>query len=289
MTEKQGKKRRRIWPWILIGLIVIALAIFLITSANRLRGAYSEAKATVRDVSTYYSFSGNLTPVEDKLQTAKEQGKIKEIFVSKGDTVEIGDALLRLTDGTRVYALSAGTIESLEVEKEDTLAPGSPICRIVDYSTLEVSVDVDEYDVDALTVGKQASILINALGESMPATVSEIANDATVLGGVSYYQVKMTLPAVGGVKSGMSVEATVLKEQALGALCAPVSAISYDEDNAPYAMVMREGEIVSVPLELGVSDGQYVQVKSGLSDGETIYYTKDDMLRFFMMRNAIDQ
>lgn len=285
--KDQVKKKRRKWPWILAIIVLIAAGVLIYISANQMQGSYQKASATQRDVKTYYSFSGNLTPVHDKQQTAKEQGKIKELYVSEGDMVLNGDALLRLTDGTRVYASQSGTIVTLFVEKDDTLAPGAPIARIVDYETLEVTVDVDEYDVDALTVGKSADVLINALNKTVTGTVSEIANDATALGGVSYYRVKLTVPAEGGVKSGMSVEATVLKEQALSAVCVPVNAISYDENNAPYALMKHENEMASVPITLGVSDGQYVQVLSGLSEGDDIYYTQNDMLRFFMLRNSV--
>jgi HlyD family secretion protein len=143
-------------------------------------------------------------------------------------------------------------------------------------------VDVDEYDIDTLSLGKKGEVHINALGLTVPGTVSDIARDATISGGVSFYVVKLQISAVESIRSGMSAEVRVLKEEARGALSLSISTISYDEDNNPYVFV-REGEkeMVRRYLVTGVSDGVYVQILSGLKENETIYYNDGNMMRFF--------
>lgn len=283
--KKKGKKK---WLWIVLALILILAVWFVLSMRSQLEGSYQTETAARRDITTYYSFSGNLTPVTDKVQTAKDAVKIKELYVKEGDVVKEGQALLRGADGTRVYAAETGTIDELYVDPEDQLQMGSQIAHIVDYDTLEVSVDVDEYDIGALSLGKQGTVYLNALDRNVTGTVSEIARDATTDGGVSYYSVKLEIDATEDIRSGMSVEVNVLNREALSATSLSPKALSYDEYNKPYVLVKNAEGVMEVRyVTLGVSDGLYTEIAEGLQENETVYYTETDMARFFMMRNAM--
>ncbi|HSK69131.1 MAG TPA: HlyD family efflux transporter periplasmic adaptor subunit [Candidatus Limnocylindria bacterium] len=285
-ANRKGKRAgKRIWLWVL-PLLAAAGAFALFRMGVGARPAYRQVTAGVRDIVTWYAFSGNLTPVTDETQLSKQQMRVRETLVQEGDTVAEGQPLLRAVDGTRVLARSAGTVETLFAEADDLLQPGSPIARIVDYGRLEVSVDVDEYDINALSVGKKGDVYVNALDLTMPGTVSSIAREATTSGGVSYYPVKLQISAVtGNILSGMSVEVRVLRDEARGAVSLLAAAISFDEDNNPYALV-RQGdrEMERRPLSIGISDGVYVEVLSGLAANETVYYNDRSTTRFFPVR-----
>lgn len=280
------KKKRRKWPWLVL-LLLIAVGAWLYVSAGQQasQALLSEETVQRRDLVTYYTFSGSLTPVTDEVQTAKESLKVKEVYAAEGDRVEKGDALLRATDGTRVYAAHSGTIEEMDLEKDDSLQSGSQIARIVDYETLEVSVDVDEYDIGAVEEGKAGTVYLNALERSIPGTVSEIGRTATTEGGVSYYEVKFEVDAGTDVRSGMSVEVSLLNRQSLGALSLSLDALSYDEYNRPYVLQKdAEGHLTMVMVETGVSDGKNIEILSGLEEGAKVYYHSNDLARFFRMQ-----
>ena len=278
------KKKRKKWPWIILAIIVLVIGYLVISINSQIQSSYQQDTAALRDIATYYSFSGHLSPVTDELQTAKNTLKVKELYVKEGDIVSAGQALLRGTDGSRVFAAEEGTIDELFAEVDDQLQPGSQIARIVDYDTLDVSVDVDEYDIGALSLGKQGEVYLNALDKSVTGTVSEIARDATTDGGVSYYAVKMEIEATDDIRSGMSVEVNMLNRQALGAVSISTKTLSYDEYNKPFVLVKdADGNMEICYLSLGVSDGLYTEVTEGLSENETVFYIENDTLRFFMM------
>ncbi len=285
-TIPPKRKKKKKWPWIVLVLVVVAAAAALvITGTQQVAQAYTKETAQRRDIVTYYSFSGNLIPITDEVQTAKDALKVKELYVAEGDHVAQGAPLLRGTDGTRVYAAYTGTVEELFAEVDDQLQPGTQIARIVDYDALEVSVDVDEYDVDAVTVGKQGDVYVNAIDQTVPGTVTELARDATTEGGVSYYEAKLQVEALPNVRSGMSVEVSLLNQQALGAVSISMDALSYDEYNRPFVYRMGEdGKLSGQYVETGVNDGKSIQIVSGLAEGDEVYYISDDMARFFTMR-----
>lgn len=285
MQNTPVRKKRKKWPWIILIVLVAAVAAILYSAGRTVSQGMNEETAQIRDIVTYYSFSGNLIPVTDEIQTAKDALKVKELYVSEGDPVTKGDALLRATDGTRVYAAYSGTIETLYAEEDDQLQFGSQIARIVDYDALEVSVDVDEYDIGAVEAGKEGTVYINALDLSLTGVVSEIARSATTEGGVSYYEVKLQVQAAQGVRSGMSVEVNMLNQQALGAVSLSLDCLSYDEYNKPFVYRKdSDGKLAAVYVQTGVSDGKNIEITSGLNEGDTIYYQSNDMARFFAMR-----
>ncbi|MBE5801032.1 MAG: HlyD family efflux transporter periplasmic adaptor subunit [Clostridiales bacterium] len=292
MTQHQNpvrkKKKHKIWPWLVL-LLLIAAAVWLYASTAQVaQQSLTEEVAARRDIVTYYSFEGNLTPQVDEIQTAKESLKVKELYVAEGDRVEEGQALLRGTDGSRIYAAYTGTVDTLYVELDDTLQPGSQLARIVDYQNLEVSVDVDEYDIGALTEGKEGMVYLNALEKQIPGKVTDIARDAISEGGVSFYEVKFGVEALNDVRSGMSVEVQVLNQQALSVVSLPLDAISYDEYNKPYVLKKdAEGNLLKAEITLGVSDGKNVEIVSGVEDGESVFYLSNDLARFFAMRNQM--
>lgn len=281
------RKKRRLWPWLLLAAAAALIGWFAFSTAQVAQNSMSREEAKLRDLTTYYSFEGSLVPVTDEVQTAKEALKVKEVYVAEGDAVTEGDALLRGTDGTRLYAAHSGTVETLFVEAEDALQPGSQLCRIVDYDRLQVSVSVDEYDIGALTEGKEGTVYLNALDITVPGRVTDIAREATREGGVSFYEVKFGVDALPGVRSGMSVEVQVLNRQSLGAVSLPLTAISYDEYNKPYVLVKNGEEYAVREIALGVSDGTNVEVLTGLTEGESVYYLSNDLARFFAMQQEM--
>ncbi len=288
MTQKPQLKKKRKWPWVLLCLLLLAGAALYFITRGGVGAGYQAETAARRDISTYYSFDGHLSPVSDETQTAKEAVKVKELYVSEGDTVRVGDALLRGADGKQLAAAYAGTVEKLYPGRDDTLQPGAQIARIVDYGALEVSVNVDEYDIGALDVGKSVTVYLNALDRDAEATVSEIARDATREGGVSYYEVKLTITDTQGLRSGMSVEVRALSAQALQCVSVATKALAYDEYNKPYVLVMdAQGKPLTRYVTLGVSDGLYTEITEGVAEGETVYYAENDMLRFFAMRSGM--
>ena len=165
------------------------------------------------------------------------------------------------------------------MEKDDSVQPGSQIARIVDYGTLEVTVDVDEYDIGAVTIGKEGTVYLNALERSIPGVVSEVAREATMEGGVSYYEAKLQVDAGSEVRSGMSVEVTILNQQALSAPSLSLDSLSYDEYNRPYVYLRdSEGQLKATPVETGISDGKNIQILSGVSEGD-----KKDFFRVYKL------
>lgn len=275
MAKPKSNKRK----WI-IGIIVIAVLLVIILPkflpTNPLNGMISE-QIQLRDIELEYNFSGNLSPISDEIQTSQDSLKIKELYVAEDDIVTKGDLLLRATDGTRIFANVSGTIETLYVKENDSIQSGSQIAEIIDYKTLEVSIDVDEYDIKAIEIGKMGNVTINALDTTIQGEVCDISQSAQTTNGISYYKATMKIEAPENVLSGMSVDVSIPKESIKNAISLSLNTVLYDETGNPYVYIMNGDKLSVQNISLGISDGQFAQVLSGLNNGDTVYYKSDEI------------
>lgn len=165
-----------------------------------------------------------------------------------------------------VYSVSElEDLESGETDEVLTLAP--------DVS-MSVTISVDEDDILSLALDQTAEITVSSLGdEVLSGTVTEI--DKTASDGS--YTAVITLDKVEGMLPGMTAEVDIRIEGVDDALLIPVDALhqtssgyyvytSYDEDSGEYG-----GRVDVVP---GLSNSSYVEIKSGLAEGDTVYYTE---------------
>ena len=147
-----------------------------------------------------------------------------------------------------------------------------------EHMTLEVTVD--ELDISKIYVGQSATVTVDALaGEHFSATVSQISNSGTNDGGSSKFTVELTLEKSGDMLPGMTASAFIRLDTGENLLCVPAAALgeengktvlytSYDEKNAALGN--------PVPVTIGAADAEYVQILTGLSEGDTVYYAYYD-------------
>ncbi len=67
----------------------------------------------------------------------------------------------------------------------------------------------------------------------------------------------------------MSVSCTINIEELTDVLAVPIDSVQIS-DNKKYVIVVENGETKEVEIQTGLSNDEYVQVKSGLIGGETI-------------------
>ena len=74
------------------------------------------------------------------------------------------------------------------------------------------------------------------------------------------------------VRSGMSVEVRLTKNDVHDVLIVPVDAINYRDNNEAYVNVKdAKGNLIEKDVTLGVSDGTNVEVLTGLEENEKVY------------------
>lgn len=282
------KKKSRKWlGWIIAGLVFII--VIVLSSQKEESINYDSITAMVEDVTTYYSFSGNIEAKNKESVVLTAMNQIDTIEVSEGDQVKKDEVLFTTLQGSEVKASIDGEVANIYVTEGDVVTAGTIIMDLTDYSNLQVKVKVDEYDVKSVEVGKEAIVTINALDKEVKGTVSHLSKEAQSLNGVSYFVATIDLSEDSELRVGMSTEVKMVNESVTDVIVIPMSALQFDYTNLPYVYYRNnQGEVMTKTVELGITDGTLVEVISGLEEGEEILIPKtiEFMTPFDMMQQS---
>lgn len=171
-----------------------------------------------------------------------------------------------------------GLVASITADKGDVMpSPAmSPqrIITMIDPTSMELVVEVDEIDIPEVEVGQEVIITLDALPDKEFAGVVGIIYPLAIeIGGVIVYKVKIELnvPEDSGVRVGMSAEADIVLASRTDVLLVPDRAVSEDsEGNSVVNVVIEDDELEERPVVVGISDGFDTEIISGLKVGETI-------------------
>ncbi len=154
----------------------------------------------------------------------------------------------------------------------------STLAVIYDLSEVTFEMSVDELDVGRVKVGQTVNITADAIeGKTFTGKVTNISLQSSQSNGVTNYPVTVTLDEVGDLLPGMNVDGTIILDQVDDALMIPVDSLMrgnrvYVKDDS----VTRQQDNVpagfkAVEVETGISNDDYVQITSGLSEGDEVY------------------
>ena len=194
------------------------------------------------------------------------------------DTEESRLELQNLKDSLKDYVITApvsGTVESLDIKAGDMAAPGTSVATVSDMSSMEIKIKIDEYSIMHTEVGSAVKIYIDSVDKTYDGTMTQVADTATVDNGVSYYEAVVKFDKDENVRGGMSVEVRVTSVDDKDVLTLPVTAVVTRTDNTSYVLVPdKNGNPVEKDVTLGASDGSYIEITEGLSEGDTVLETE---------------
>lgn len=181
----------------------------------------------------------------------------------------------------------SGTIVDKKVKAGDTLSTGDTalqnLCTIYDMSYLELKLNVDELKIRSLKVGQDVEISADAVpGETYKGVISSVLVAGTTANGSTSYPVTVRIDDVGELLPGMNATARITTASVKNVLALPNAALvrgsyvlvtkdSPSAKNAAPSMTAPDG-YAYVKVTTGISDDDYIEVKSGLQEGDTIAY-----------------
>jgi len=156
------------------------------------------------------------------------------------------------------------------------------IASVIPQEQVSVQITVDELDITKIHIGQETVVTVDALsGESFHGEVTSISDTSESEGGNSKFTVEITLMKEVNMLPGMNASVCLTMETARSAICIPVAALMEDGTRTyVYTGYDEEtGEFVNpVAVTTGASDGEYVQILSGVAQGQTVYYPYYDTL-----------
>lgn len=173
--------------------------------------------------------------------------------------------------GTQLLAPFDGVVAAVNLAVGEAAESTAPALVLADTRRFYLDVSVDEVDVALVEAAQTVTVTLDALPNVvLAAVVDRIAPSATVNAGVVSYAVRLVLePGEAELRGGMTATAAIVVDEARDVVVVPNWAIRRDRDTGTtFASVLRGGQVVEVPVELGLRDEAVSEVLSGLDEGD---------------------
>ena len=215
--------------------------------------------------------------LDDSLQSASESLRNAEISLE--------NQYENLDDYTITSPIK-GTIVDKNYNAGETTEANQVLCTIYDLSYLTMTLSVDELDIASIEVGQSVSIVADAVEDTTyTGTVTKVSVAGTSSGSATTYPVTIRINETDGLLPGMSVDATIELASAEDVLAIPSAAlnrgdtvlVTADSPSAANGTLVEstteDGEdYYSVEVTTGVSGDDYIEIVSGLQEGDTVVY-----------------
>ena len=157
---------------------------------------------------------------------------------------------------------------------------GDVLMTVTPQNTMTLTVAVDEADISSVKTGMIAEITVNALpDEVFEGEITKVAKTGSGNGGSSKFDVQITLDRQGDMLAGMSASAVISLYEKMDVLTLPTAALTEEGGKTIVytALDKKTGEPVSpVEVTTGLSDGETVEILSGLQSGDEVFYAYYD-------------
>jgi RND family efflux transporter MFP subunit len=174
-----------------------------------------------------------------------------------------------------ITAPLAGVIASVSTQEGETVAAGlnaPTFVTIINLDRLQVDAFVDEVDIGKIRVGQRAVFSVDAFpAEEFKGKVAAIYPKAVIQENVVNYDtvIEITSPYSGLLRPEMTASVTILLEARSGVLAIPTKAVKrLRGKTVVYVAVAGGGE--PREIKVGWKDGPWLEVVSGLKEGETV-------------------
>lgn len=234
--------------------------------------------------------------------TAKTADKLiqsyKDSLDKAQESVESAQSRLESTqdsyDNYTITAPISGQVITKNYKVGDNITKNTSnttvLAVIYDLSSLTFEMSIDELDISKVEVGQKVTVTADAYeGQIFSGTVTNVSLESTYSNGVSTYPVTVTMDEAGELLPGMNVDGVITLDQAEDVLSIPVDALmrgnqvyikddTVTEQQGPVPAGFRAAEV-----ETGLISDTYVEIKSGLSEGDTVYVAESSKKNGVMM------
>ncbi len=212
---------------------------------------------------------------QQSLQSYKAANQRYDI-VKTGSTKGFGSAA-----NTLIKATVAGMVLDVPVEKgnqvieSNNFNEGTTIAAIADINKMIFEGKVDESEVGKIKEGLHLEITVGAIeNTTFDAVLDYIAPKGKLENGAIQFEIKGTLKKQDStfIRAGLSANASIILGKANDVLAIKEALVQFDkETKAPFVEIAAgPQQFERKDIEIGISDGLYLEIKSGLSEGDEI-------------------
>lgn len=277
MKNKKGNK-----PMFVVSILMIIFLVMLyfymvpmqketVNASNNTVKTVAVTKQTIRkEITGSGEISSNL---QERLFVNKNR-YLKEVYMEENQIVKKGENLLKYTNGSYLVAPYDLAIVNLNLGKIGELCDAnSQYIEVLDTTNLIITLNINESDKNNIAVGQEVHIKANTFeNKEYIGKVKKIDAIGKYGATGSSFKVTIAFENDGLLSIGMSAFCQIIVSEAKNVLALPIEAIKNIGEEKWVTVVNEDGTTKEVKVETGLSNDNYVEIKSGLEDGQEVQY-----------------
>lgn len=192
-----------------------------------------------------------------------------------------------------------GTVITKDVKVGDKIqrstSTAKTLATIYDLSELTFDMDIDELDISNIKAGQIVNVQADAFNNKrFQGVITNVSLVAANSNGVTNYPVTVTIKDVGELLPGMNVDAYVVLASVENVVGIPSDALQrgnvvyvlntsptitsgdYSTEGISDRVKSRVPEgFTAISVETGISNENYIEIKSGLQEGDEVYVSEN--------------
>ena len=238
-----------------------------IHSPLRVTGYAGTIAAVASNVNSKVTDTTRIFTLEDTGYSANYNSLLRE-------RAELEETLLELLTIQRDGAILAKM--DCSVYSVDYTEDATDVVTLSADQKMSVTISVDESDILSLELGQSVTVSVPSVSdeETFEGTLTEINRTSSSSG---TYSAVIEVEKVEGMLSGMTASVSVRIEGVDNAILIPIEALHRTSDGEyVYTSYNEEYQEYGgkVDVVTGLENSTYVEIKSGLNVGDTVYYTE---------------
>lgn len=236
------------------------------------RAAVAKAEAMVRNAKAAQARARDLFDrgVAARKEVEDADRDVAEAEAALAEARAGSAASATLAERATVVARFNGIVSKRTHNPGDLVEPSAadPILRVIDPARLQVDASIPISDVSRIMVGANARMLLSP--ESPPVPLKVVSRPAEVEAGTAAVPVRLAfLSPPSQLAAGMPVQVDIDAEEHRDVVVVPATAL-VREGNEVAVFVAADGKAHRRVVSAGLSDGEHVEVVSGLNAGEIV-------------------
>ncbi|MEI7733760.1 MAG: efflux RND transporter periplasmic adaptor subunit [Verrucomicrobiota bacterium] len=148
---------------------------------------------------------------------------------------------------------------------------GTEVMTIANLNDMIVNAHINQADVVRLAPDQPVNIQVESLaGVTMKGSIERLAPQATIKNGIKGFAARIRIVQMDPrVRPGMTATLSIPIAAADNVLAVPLAAV-FSEEGDRFVLIKKEEGYERRPVAVGVTDYQFAEIQSGLTNGEVV-------------------
>ncbi|MGA2420038.1 MAG: efflux RND transporter periplasmic adaptor subunit [Candidatus Acidiferrum sp.] len=223
------------------------------------------------------------------LEAEGQQSSAEAALSAARQQLEVAEAnrkqMSAMADYTRITAPFAGVITSRTADTGSLVSAGTtggsqsvPVVRLAQVSVLRLVLEIPESVAAQIHLGEVVNLRVQALERDIQGKVSRFADSLDLQTRTMETEIDVD-NRNGQLIPGMYVEAHLALQQKQNVPSIPLQSVQRNGDDATVFAVTSQNEVDERHVRLGAEDNTYVEVLSGLVEGDRVILGNRSLFR----------